>query len=238
MGPGLVNAKTLACEGQHRRANEQLMSVTRESPHIEEAWIRLGIGQARCNELMKAIATLEKASRLFPSSALTRYNLACYYARARQYPPAVENLRIALSLKQDYRELALKDSDFESLRQNGVFSLAVDPPNQATPTHPSNSAADEERRTELLHERIAIAEEGSQSSEEYRMKYDPIEDDPKLQPFFAAADARATAELAGDSCTGLGYCHVLWTRKQRILQERFGITWFSPAEMNPDCIFD
>ncbi len=36
----------------------------------------------------------------------------------------------------------------------------------------------------------------------------------------------------------LGSCHWLWAMKKRILKEKYGITWYAPSEVNPDCIFD
>ena len=36
----------------------------------------------------------------------------------------------------------------------------------------------------------------------------------------------------------LGYCHVYWEAKKRILREKFGIRWKSPAERYPGIMFD
>ena len=36
----------------------------------------------------------------------------------------------------------------------------------------------------------------------------------------------------------LGSCHWIWAMKKRILKEKYGITWYTPAELNPDVIFD
>ena len=36
----------------------------------------------------------------------------------------------------------------------------------------------------------------------------------------------------------LGYCHVEWETKKRILYERYNIIWYSPAELNPTMCFD
>ena len=35
-----------------------------------------------------------------------------------------------------------------------------------------------------------------------------------------------------------GSCHWLWVTKKHILKEKYGITWCSPAELNPDDYFD
>ena len=36
----------------------------------------------------------------------------------------------------------------------------------------------------------------------------------------------------------LGYCHIEWETKKRILYERYNIIWYSPAELNPTMCFD
>lgn len=36
----------------------------------------------------------------------------------------------------------------------------------------------------------------------------------------------------------LGYCHLEWETKKRILYEEYNIIWYSPAELNPTMCFD
>lgn len=36
----------------------------------------------------------------------------------------------------------------------------------------------------------------------------------------------------------LGICHARWARQKELLLEKFGISWHTPAELNPDIIFD
>lgn len=36
----------------------------------------------------------------------------------------------------------------------------------------------------------------------------------------------------------MGFCHVAWPVKKRLLAEKYGIDWQSPEEMNPQVIFD
>ena len=37
---------------------------------------------------------------------------------------------------------------------------------------------------------------------------------------------------------GKGYCYIFWGCKKKILKEKYGLDWRSPAEMNPYCKFD
>jgi hypothetical protein len=73
-------------------------------------------------------------------------------------------------------------------------------------------------------------------------KHDPIEDDPKFKSIIEAAGREAEAELANEPKAirigGDGYCHQFWSTKTRILKEKYGVDWKSPAEMNPDVLFD
>lgn len=36
----------------------------------------------------------------------------------------------------------------------------------------------------------------------------------------------------------IGTCHRIWAHKQRILKEKYGMTWYTPTEVNPHIIFD
>lgn len=69
-------------------------------------------------------------------------------------------------------------------------------------------------------------------------RYDPIEDDPAVQPFLQAAEkeAKSAEELQGSRPKG--WTHGFWRVKKRILKEKYGIDWRTPAELNPDWAFD
>ncbi len=45
-------------------------------------------------------------------------------------------------------------------------------------------------------------------------------------------------ERAAQVFMQLGSCHRLWTMQKKILKEKYGITWYTPAELNPDIKFD
>lgn len=36
----------------------------------------------------------------------------------------------------------------------------------------------------------------------------------------------------------LGYCHMYWGVKKSILRDKYNIDWHSPAELNPNILFD
>lgn len=85
--------------------------------------------------------------------------------------------------------------------------------------------------------------------------HDPIEDDPALAATFESV--RRDAEVLADEevgrarqehrQTGLesmelmlrrGHCHRIWPIMQRLLRERHGIEWFTPAQMSPGVCMD
>lgn len=64
---------------------------------------------------------------------------------------------------------------------------------------------------------------------------DPIEADPATRELVSVA-ARAAERLVGET-VGRGRSHRIWFEQKRILAAQ-GITWFSPADMNPGIAFD
>ncbi len=93
----------------------------------------------------------------------------------------------------------------------------------------------------------------------YKVEEEPIEDDdPIIVEFFKTlrADNKAQDEIrkkrieeakellptdptrAAQLLSKLGSCHTLWALQKRILKEKYGITWYTPAELNPDVKFD
>ena len=71
------------------------------------------------------------------------------------------------------------------------------------------------------------------------MKYDPIQDNPVIRPLIEAAASKAEQLLEHDPRRGqMGFCFVHWATMKKILREAHGIDWKTPAELNPDVLFD
>jgi len=66
---------------------------------------------------------------------------------------------------------------------------------------------------------------------------DPKEKDPTVKATIEKAREEAERNLANHP-KRLGFCHKLWAEQKRILREKYGINWKSPAEMNPGINFD
>lgn len=80
---------------------------------------------------------------------------------------------------------------------------------------------------------LAVKQKGDR-----RLLIDPIETDPVFAGRVreAADEANRAADLA--SHHRLGRCHFVWAMQKKILAGRHGITWLSPADMNPAMVFD
>jgi hypothetical protein len=88
----------------------------------------------------------------------------------------------------------------------------------------------------LYRSRLELAAE-YQNIEENSILHDPIEDDPEVTEIIERAEAETRIELKGEK-QRRGLCHLHWKTKKKILKEKYGIDWFTPAEMNPGCRFD
>jgi hypothetical protein len=93
----------------------------------------------------------------------------------------------------------------------------------------------------------------------YKVEEEPIEDDdPIIVEFFKTlrADNKAQDEIrkkrieeakellptdptrAAQLLSKLGSCHTLWSLQKTILKEKYGITWYTHAELHPDIRYD
>jgi len=99
----------------------------------------------------------------------------------------------------------------------------------------------------LRYEPADVESKGTIEQERNRMREvpptpfhrDPIDDDPQFAEILAEVE-KATEEALKDHPLrgGLGFCHVYWETKKSVLKERYGIEWTTPAELNPNVIFD
>lgn len=69
------------------------------------------------------------------------------------------------------------------------------------------------------------------------LKYDPIEETANFKAVIKDVE-KELEELLKEKPRGMGFCHIYWCEKRRILKEKYGIDWRSPALMNPRVRFD
>ena len=72
---------------------------------------------------------------------------------------------------------------------------------------------------------------------EFSMRRDAIELEPDHSDVFATIDDEVEKELEGHP-RGLGFIHLFWATKEQILKEKYGISWRSPEDLNPNTSFD
>jgi hypothetical protein len=72
------------------------------------------------------------------------------------------------------------------------------------------------------------------------IRRDPVEQTAEYKRVAGRAERRVRFKLRlrGYTPGRMGYCHVFWPAKKKVLREKYGIEWKSPAELNPDTLFD
>ena len=69
------------------------------------------------------------------------------------------------------------------------------------------------------------------------LRHDPVEWTARWEEIIDEAD-RIVMEEAGDQAGRMGFCHLFWSLRRDVLQEKFGMQWRSPASTNPGVLFD
>lgn len=69
------------------------------------------------------------------------------------------------------------------------------------------------------------------------LKYDPIENSAEYKAVIKDVE-KELDKLLKNKPKGMGFCHIYWYEKRRILKEKYGIDWKSPSLMNPRVLFD
>lgn len=95
-------------------------------------WLLIGSCQKRIGRCDLAIESLENALMIRPDSSVALYNLACYEALAKHTAESLQYLRRAIHLDDKYREMARKESGFDSLRLLEEFQKLIDPSSEKT----------------------------------------------------------------------------------------------------------
>lgn len=97
-----------------------------ERPEDLDVLMGLAWCYKRTDQLSQSIATMLDAYRAHPKTPVVLYNLACYYALARQKTQAVSWLARALRMDSDLRQLIPRESDFDPIRQEPEFQRLLE----------------------------------------------------------------------------------------------------------------
>ena len=95
-----------------------------------------------------------------------------------------------------------------------------------------------------------FVKEEIERSEEYLAREEET-DDPVLKSFYNSQREATEKQIneakrllpddpeqAAQVFMQLGSCHRLWALQKQILKEKYGITWYSPDDLNPEIIYD
>jgi tetratricopeptide (TPR) repeat protein len=111
--------------GRFREALDPLWQAAQSNPENIGTWLALGWCYKRTGKLDRAIESLEEALSVEPNDALVHYNLACYWALAKNKRQALNYLRKAFALEEDYRSLVAEESDFDPIRDDPAFQALM-----------------------------------------------------------------------------------------------------------------
>ena len=112
-------------EGKYENAVEMYDKATEINPECYEAFLGQGVAYTRLERYDEAIAAYNKAIRTSSDKADAWYGKARCYALKSDTDMAVDNLRQAISLNPDIREMAQHESDFNSVRETELFDTLM-----------------------------------------------------------------------------------------------------------------
>jgi len=86
-----------------------------------ELWNDIGLTLLKLNKIDQAIICFNKSSELDKSLPDPFYNLSCAYSLKNDLEPAIKYFQMAIELNLEFKEKALKDSDFDNIRNTNQF---------------------------------------------------------------------------------------------------------------------
>lgn len=186
-----------------------------------------------CGDVLLAEENLRNQDRAWENTALAgeMLDIAGYL---EGYDHMLNNLYAALSRMadaiHDHPRLKLRLLELERLVLGRI---------EAGREYESDLAESVMKEISLYRRNIELADRGDFARIEQTgiMKSDPIEWSAGYERVIDEANARISEMLAGHP-RGMGFCHVYWSAKARVLREEYGIEWRSPSAMNPGVLFD
>ena len=111
--------------GRYPEAVDCLEQSTRLDAESLHALLALGWCYKRIDRIDLAIKTLQDAVALEPESAMSHYNLACYWALTGNVSHTVRELAAAFDLDGKYRERVASETDFDLVRESPHFQAIL-----------------------------------------------------------------------------------------------------------------
>ena len=98
-----------------------------------------------------------------------------------------------------------------------------------------------ERLAETEEDEDLFDDDGIFPNDDLPWEPTPIEQ-KNNKPSFLISTAKSylpdNPERAADVLSQIGDCHRLWAIQKQILKEKYDITWYTPAELHPEILFD
>ena len=120
-----MRAECLRCLEHWGEAAAAFESILESEPENIAAYVGLGWCRKRNGELGLAVESMERLVATHPGEAIGHFNLACYLALTGERERPLGLLRQAVATEESYRDLARKEEDFSSLRQDPEFRRIV-----------------------------------------------------------------------------------------------------------------
>ncbi|UUO06638.1 hypothetical protein M4951_25255 [Blastopirellula sp. J2-11] len=116
-----LRGQTYRTLDEHHKAIDCLRHVCDDDPTDIHVWLALGWSYKRVGRLDLAIEALEEAMCNDPAQPIIHYNLACYWALAKNLRLSMEYLAQACEINASFRELVDAESDFDAIRYDPEF---------------------------------------------------------------------------------------------------------------------
>lgn len=106
---------------QYHRAVEWFTNAILLMPERDDLYSARAHALYSTNDFASALNDFELAIKYRPDSGSHRYNRACMLARLGRKAEALDDLKEAITLDQELKELARNDADLEALRRDTLF---------------------------------------------------------------------------------------------------------------------
>jgi tetratricopeptide (TPR) repeat protein len=128
--PVVARVRAEALRDLHRYADALAEYEYLDASQPDDLTTLMGMGWClkRLDRLHEAIEALQRAYRAHPDEPVVLYNLACYLCLAGDKTQCLSWLGRALRMEPNLRQLIVRESDFDNLREDPDFQFVIADP--------------------------------------------------------------------------------------------------------------